>query len=265
MRLGQGDFVEALFPEAVYESSVIWTDYDGWAYLTINGEAHEVGPSSTTPVASFISERRRTRGGGFFSRVFRELTRSLAPPEQDEIVAGGRASEVATATADPWALEVDPDVAYAKALDFIDAEDYESAVDALRSIEIGFDDHEFEIEEYYVQLAYALIGMGDFHAGMAASFEYAVADPSPSNVDLLPYRLRFLGGVAAYYAEADEVALASLGSYIEEVSLENADVEAVALRYLLLRDSGRNSEAYRLLRDARRVRPGVDWDAAISL
>ncbi|MBU8912650.1 MAG: hypothetical protein KOO61_01415, partial [Spirochaetales bacterium] len=66
---GVGDFVEVVVPEAVYETSVVRTDYESWAYITIDGEEHTVGPNSTTPISAFVSDRRRGRSEGFFARI----------------------------------------------------------------------------------------------------------------------------------------------------------------------------------------------------
>ena len=149
-------------------------------------------------------------------------------------------------------FDVDPNAKFAEAVEDIAAGDYEYAVDSLRMIEYP-SDGDFEIEEYFVNLAHALMGMGDFHAGMVESFNYALADPAPENVDLLTPRLQLLGGVSAYYSGHDEVAASALAAYIEEVTLE------------LLRDAGRSSEANRLIRDARRAQPDVDWDSAVQI
>lgn len=255
---GVGDFVDVMVPEAVYEDSVIRTDYESWAYLSIDGDEFTVAPNSRTPVSSFVSERRRSKGGGFFSRILRELTRSLTPPEQEELVAGGRASE-AVDSGTSWVFDVDPNAMYEEALADIEAGEFEMAVESLRLIEYP-SDGDFEIEDYYVNLAYSLMGMGDFHAAMSASFEYALADPDPDNADLLTTRLQLLGGISAYYSGEDQVASSMLDAYLEKEPIETASPEAVAAYYLLLDDSGRSAEARRLLQNARRAQPQVDWD-----
>ena len=259
---GVGEFVESSIPETVYEASVVRTDYESWAYLTIDGRDFTIGPNSTTPVSTFVSERRRGKTEGFFARVLRELTRSLAPPEDDEIIAGGRAAEVQGATT-AWVFDVDPNELFEEALHQIGAGRFESAVESLRLIEFP-QDGDYEIEEYYVNLVYALMGLGDFHAAMTASFEYVLDDPAPENVGLLTPRLQLLGGIAAYYAGDDEVAGACLDSYLGKEPLQTAAVEAVTVQYNLLRDQHRSSEADRLLRDARRAQPDVDWDAVVN-
>jgi len=259
---GVGEFVDAVVPEAVYEASVVRTGYESWAYVTIDGEEHTIGPNSTTPVSTFVSNRRQGKSEGFFARVLRELTRSLSPPEDDEIVAGGRAAEVQGETT-AWVFDIDPNEMYAEALHQIDAGRFESAVESLRLIEFP-EDGDYEVEEYYVNLAYALMGMGDFHAAMAASFEYALADPDPANACLLTPRLQLIGGIAAYYAEEDQIAGASLDAYLESEPLSTAAVKAISVKYSLLREQNRNAEATSLLRDARRAQPGVDWNAVAN-
>ncbi len=259
---GVGDFVEVVVPEAVYENSVVRTDYESWAYITIDGEEHTVGPNSTTPISAFVSDRRRGRSEGFFARILRQLTVSLSPPEDDVIVAGGRASEVQGATTS-WVFDIDPNELFEEALHQIDAGRFESAVESLRLIEFP-EDGDYEIEEYYVNLAYALMGMGDFHAAMAASFEYALADPDPENTALLTKRLQLIGGISAYYAGEDQIAGSSLDAYLQDEPLSSAAAEAISAKYNLLCEQNRTAEAGSLLRDARRAQPGVDWDAAIS-
>ncbi len=259
---GVGEFVHAVIPEAVYQASIVKTDYESWAYVTIDGEEHTIGPNSTTPISTFVSDRRQGKGEGFFARVLRELTRSLAPPEDDVIVAGGRAAEVQGPTT-AWVFDIDPNEMFAEALHQIDAGRFESAVESLRLIEFP-EDGDYEVEEYYVNLAYALMGMGDFHAAMAASFEYALADPEPENACLLTPRLQLIGGIAAYYAEEDEIADASLDAYLQSGPLSTAAVEAISTKYTLLREQNRNAEATSLLRDARRAQPAVDWNAVAN-
>jgi len=259
---GVGDFVDAVAPEAVYESSVVRTEYESWAYITIDGEDHTVGPNSITPVSTFISDRRRGRSVGFFGRILRELTRSLAPPEDDEIIAGGRAAEIQGPTTS-WVFDVDPNELFEEALHQIDAGRFESAVESLRLIEFP-EDGDYKIEEYYVNLVYALMGLGDFHAAMAASFEYSMDEPDPEGVGLLTERLQLLSGISAYYAGEDGIANASLDAYLNDQPLSTAAAEAVSAKYHLLRDQGRNTEAEKLLRDAQNAQPGVDWNAIVN-
>jgi hypothetical protein len=259
---GVDELVEVSVPEAVYQASVVRTDYESWAYLTINGDEFTIGPNSTTPVSTFVSPRRRGRNEGFFARILRELTRSLEPPEDDEIIAGGRAAQVEGTTTD-WVFDVDPDELYEEALHQIEAGRFESAVESLRLIEFP-QEGDFEIEEYYVNLVYALMGLGDFHAAMTASFEYVLDDPAPDNVGLLTPRLQLLGGVSAYYAGEDAIADASLSAYMESEPIETTAVDAIVIRYILLRDQRKTSDAERLLRNARRAQPDIDWDAAVS-
>ncbi|MEE8441300.1 MAG: hypothetical protein V3S41_06230 [Spirochaetia bacterium] len=259
---GVGEFVDALAPEAVYEASVVRTDYESWAYITIDGEEHTVGPNSTTPVSTFISEQRRGRSEGFFARILRELARSLSPPEDQILVAGGRAAEIQGPTTS-WVFEIDPNELFEEALHQIGAGRFESAVESLRLIEFP-EDGDYEIEEYYVNLVYALMGMGDFYAAMSAGFEYALVEPDPDYVNLLTDRLQLLGGIAAYYAGEDQIAAVSLDAYLDDQPLASAAAEAISVKYSLLRDTDRNAEAASLLRDARRAQPGVDWDAVTN-
>ena len=259
---GTGDFLPALVSDTLFEESVIQTDYESWAYVTVDGAEYTVSPSSTTPVRSFLASRRRAQGDGFFTRILKQLTRSLSPPDEDEIIAGGRASQVEGPTT-AWVYDIDPNQLFEEALHYIDAGRYESAVESLRLIEFP-EDGDFDIEEYYVNLAYALMGLGDFHAAMAASFEYARAQPAPAEVCALTPRLQLLGGVAAYYAGEDRVAGAALEAYLAAVPLGEAAPEAVVARVRLLRQQGAAADADRLLRDARRAQPGVQWDSLLS-
>jgi hypothetical protein len=191
--------------------------------------------------------------------VLRELTRSLVPPEDDVIVAGGRASQVEGDTT-AWVFDIDPNELFEEAMLQLEAGRFESAVESLRLIEYP-QDGDFEIEEYYVNLSYALMGMGDFHAGMAASFEYALVEPSPRNVVRLTPRLQLLGGIAAFYSGEDEISHAALDAYLADVPLEMAAAEAIALKYTLLKDAGRTIAANNLMRDATHAQPDVDWAA----
>jgi tetratricopeptide (TPR) repeat protein len=175
------------------------------------------------------------------------------------LIAGGRAAEV-EGPGTSWVFDIDPNEMFEEALHQIDAGRFESAVESFRLIEYP-EDGDYEIEEYYVNLTYALMGMGDFHAAMAASFEYALADPDPENVNLLTGRLRLLGGIAAYYAGEDQIAYSSLDAYLEEEPLSSAAAEAISAKYNLLLEMDRDADAASLLREARRAQPGVDWDA----
>ena len=259
---GTGEFILAVDGEPVYPETVIRTGYDSWAYLKIEGESHTVAPLSVTPVDSFLQARRRSRGRGFFGNLIRELTRSLAPPEEEEIVAGGRASGV-EGPSTTWVFDVDANELYREAQDSLEAEDYESAVETLRLIEFP-DEGDFSVENYYVDLSYALMGMGDSHAAMAAGFDYANAEPDPAEAGLLTPRLQLLSGIAAYYAGEDAVANATLEAYLEAVPLTEAVPEAVVARIKLLQAEGANSQAARLQSEARRAQPNVDWAAMLA-
>lgn len=256
---GVGEFVDVRVPEAVYESSVIRTDYESWAYLELDGNEHTIGPSSTTPVSSFVNKRRSNRGDGFFARVLREITRSLSPPEEEAIVAGGRASnqqQLGTS----WVFDVDPNELFDEGLAAMDASDFEYAVESFRLIEYP-SDGDFGIEEYYVNLSYALMGLGDFHAAMSAAFEYLLLQPTPENAAHLTPRLQLLAGVSAFYGGETAIAEAAIAAYLDTVPLEDAAAEAVVLRHALLTEAGRRNDAEALLARAVRAQPGTDWSA----
>jgi len=258
---GQDDFVGVRIPEVIYQESIVRTDYESWAHLIIDGEQYTIGPNSETPIASFTNARRRDKSPGFFARVLREITRSLSPPEEEDIVAGGRASNVEP-SGTSWVYDVDPNELFNDALDAIDDGDFEYAVESLRLIEYP-SEGEFQIEEYYVNLSYALMGMGDFHAAMDSAFEYLMLDPSPDNAKLLPQRLQLLAGISAYYSGEPGVADAALQSYVERAGMEDAAPEAVVIMYLRLREMGRAGEATDLLSRARHAQPAVQWDELV--
>jgi hypothetical protein len=261
---GSGDFIPARAGEALYESSVIRTGYNSFAYGVVDDAEFTIGPYATTPVASFRSGRQRGSGDGFFSRILRGLTRSLAPPVEEEIVGGGRADQQEPAAPGWMTTQVDPDTLLKNGITHIDDQEWRLAVETLRLIEYPEDLDEYTIEEYYVQLTYALMGLGDFHAAMGAAFEYALAPAEPAEVSLLTTRLQLLAGLSAFYAGEDAVAEASLDAYLSEVPLEAASPEAVAARVRLLSTQGATVSANRLLRDARQAQPGTDWDSLLS-
>jgi tetratricopeptide (TPR) repeat protein len=259
---GSGDFIEAVPGEALYRESVIRTGYESWAYLTVDGESRSVGPLSVTPVDTFLNTRRRGKGEGFFSRLLQQLTRSLAPPEEEEIVAGGRAAEVEGPTTS-WVFELDADELYRDALGYLDAGDYDLAVESLRLIDFP-DEGDFSIEDYYVNLSYALMGIGDFYAAMEASFAYGRAEPNPSEVGVLTPRLQLLAGLSAFYVGDDRVAASALDAYLERVPLAEAAPDAVVARISLLRNSGAPAQANRLLAEAREAQPDVGWTELLA-
>lgn len=258
---GVGAYVDVAVPDRVYDTSVVRTDYESWAEITIGDAQFTIGPSSETPVASFLNDRRR-REPGFFGRIMRGLTRSLAPPEDEVLVAGGRAAEVQGPTT-AWVFDTDPDELYAQALEDISDGDFGAAVESLRQIDYP-SDGQFDIEDYYVNLSYALMGLGDFHAAMAAGFEYAGSQPDTDDVALLPPRLHLLSGVAGYYAGADDIARACLDAYLDETPMDQAAPEAVGARYHLLLGRGQSADADALLSRAERAQPGVDWAAVVN-
>ena len=199
---------------------------------------------------------------GFFSRIIRSIARSLAPVDDEEVLLGGRADRIAEGGQTEWVFDIDPDALFFEGIAALGDGEYDLAVDTLRRIEYP-EDGTFALEEYYVALSQAFMGIGDFHAAMAASFEYALAAPGPDNVHLLSPRLKLLAGVAAYYAGDDETSLAALSGYLQSVSLADAAPEAVVLQSRLLAESGRESEADSLLQRARSLSPGVEWDSIL--
>ena len=260
---GTGRFVRALKGDVLYEQSVISTDYESWAFITIDGNPHIIGPNSETPVRSFQSTRKRGIAG-FFSRLIRGISDSLAPPdEEEEVLLGGRASNIAESTGSDWVFDVDLDEQFAIAEAALADSDYATAVDALRLIEYP-EDGSFELEDYYVMLAHALMGLGDFHAAMSGAFEYFYADPDPSNVAELPERLQLLAGISAFYAGEDEISRESLRSYIDAVGVADAPAEAIAALVRLLRESGENATADELLDEARAKHPHEDWNLLLQ-
>ena len=261
---GTGRFIAAESGDLLYRSSVLRTDYESWLSMEVGGTVYQVAPSSTTRVATFITERRREAGGGLLGRLLRGIVDSLAPPEEDVADFGGRANEAGSpdSIGSMFVVDVAPDEEFAAGSEALEAGDYRTAVDHFRRIEYP-EDGTFSLTEYYVSLSYALLGLGDFDAAVRSAFDYAIEEPSPQGVSLLPARLQLIVAIGAYYGGDDLLADRATADYVRELGLEQADAQAVAIRIRLLRESD-PAQADELERAARSANPDADWDVLIE-
>jgi hypothetical protein len=259
---GTGRFIDAEEGDVLYGSTVVRTEYESWVTTEIGGRSYEIAPSSTTRVSLFASDRRR-EAGGVLGRLLRGIIDSLAPPEEDVADFGGRASQVESAGSigSMFIVDVEPDEEFAAGREALEAGDYRTAVDHFRRIEYP-EDGTFSLTEFYVSQSYALLGLGDFDAAIRSAFDYTIEEPSPARVDALPARLRLIVAIGAYYGGDDALADAAARSYVQELGLERADAEAIAIQIRLLRKTAA-ARAGELERAARSARPGVDWDALL--
>jgi len=259
---GAGQFIEAEEGDALYPDSVLRTDFDTWATILVQGQEFEIAPRSESGVSAFLAQRVRASRPGLIARLIRSIGNSLAPPEEDVADFGGRASEAATADQyGGFITDVNVNDEFAEGVEALERGDYREAVGHLKRIEYP-EEGDFDLEEYYVQLTYALLGLGDFDAALDAAFEYQLVEPSVADVDGLPPRLQMLAGIGAFYAGDDRIAERAAGQYIGAVGLKGADAEVIAIRIRAMRERDRRA-ADSLERRVRRERSDVDWDSLL--
>jgi tetratricopeptide (TPR) repeat protein len=259
---GAGQYIEAEEGDALYADTVLRTDFDTWMTIQVQGQEFEIAPRSESEVSAFIAQRKRADRPGVIARLIRSIGNSLAPPEEDVADFGGRASEAATADQyGGFITDVNVNDEFADGVEALEAGNYREAVDHLKRIEYP-EEGDFDLEEYYVQLSYALLGLGDFDAALDAAFEYQLVEPSVADVEGLPPRLQMLAGIGAYYAGDDRIAERAAGEYIGSVGLKGADAQVIAIRILATRERDRRA-ADSLENRARRERSEVDWDSLL--
>ena len=263
---GSGSYIRAREGDRLYARSVIRTDLDTWVEIEVGGATYSIASLSETSVSSFATERRRSAGDGFLRRLIGGLGRALAPPrESQERLGTGRASEAAQSDngLGGFVLDVDVDEEFALGVQAIDEGDFRLAMEHFSLIEFP-EDGTFELEEFYVSKTWALMGMGDFSEAVRTAFSYYDPfDPFAASVNDLGPRLQLLVSIAAWYSEDDDLARDASIAYVDEVGLDAADAQGIAIAILTQRSSNAG-EAARLEREARDERPGEDWDALLD-
>lgn len=253
---GTGRFIEAFEDDVLYESSVVRTDYDSTAILDVDCEEVTVAPLTTTPIESVLERRQRGGLGALIGRLLRGISSSLSgKPNEEVAVAGGRASEYAEPDS-TWSFGQDPDALYEDAVAAAQSGHFAQAAELLRLIDFP-DDGSFDVEDYYIQLAFAQMQLGDFYGAMTTTFDFAYVDPSAADAALLPPRLQLLCGISAFYIGETQIAAAALDGYLSE-GLGNAAGDAIRLRIALHQEAGETAAADRLRRDALRAQPGLN-------
>jgi hypothetical protein len=260
---GVGRPIGAVTGDPVYPSSVIITDFNSWATVIIDGATHVVSPRSTTRVSTFLVERRR-RPAGFFRRLLDGVAKSLGAPEEEVADFGGRASEAPSDKGfdTMFFVDVDVDAEYKLGAEALAAARFREAVEHFSAIEFP-EDGTFDVEQYYLDYTYALLGLGDFDAAVRTAFSYGYAEPSTRETEFLPDRLRLLVAIGAYYSGDDDLAFAAADAYVEALGMESADPQALGIRIRLARLQG-VSDAAQWERRARAARPEIDWDALLA-
>jgi tetratricopeptide (TPR) repeat protein len=256
---GTGEFIPARNGEHLFESSVIRTDVDSWADLNVGGRPATIPPLSTVRVSSFIRTRSPS-SVGFLGRLIDGIRSFLRPePESEEEYADRAENRADAGPGIQWELDVDPGEAYEKATAAMEVGDYRTAVQELRSIEEPYGNPIFTLEEYYVRLTYALAELGSHEAALQAAFEYLAVEPSPTRVSGLPRSLQLLCALSAFVITEDDIARASVDTYLHETPLSEASPQAVMVKAYFLRLDRRSREAQDLVNDAMRANPDADW------
>ena len=258
---GTGDFIPARNGEHLFESSVIRTDVDSWADLIVTGRLATIPPLSTVRVSSFMRTRNPS-SVGFLGRLIDGIRSFLRPePESEEEYADRAENRADAGPGIQWELDVDPCEAYESAVSAMEIGDYRTAVQELRSIEEPYGNPVFTLEEYYVQLTYALAELGSHEAALQAAFEYVAAEPSPARVASLPRSLQLLCALSGFVITEDDIARASVDAYLRGTPLSEASPQAVMVKAYYLRLDRRSREAQNLVDDAIQANPDADWAA----
>ncbi len=254
---GTGAFIPAMEDDTLYQSSVVRTDYDSTAVLQIAGEEVTVAPLTTTPVQTIVA--RQSRGGlrSFVGRLLEGIASSLSGrPSEEVAVAGGRASEYA-GSGSTWSFGQDVDALYEDAITAAEEGDHQRVVELLRLIDVP-DEGSFDVEDFYVQLAFSQMQLGDFYGALNTAFEFAYVEPTPAGTEYLTSRLQLLAGISAYYVDRPMVAAAALDRYLKD-GVQGAAPEAIRVRLELHQAAGEETEGWILREAAQRAYPGMDW------
>jgi hypothetical protein len=257
---GTGWFIDAHRGDSIYEMTLIRTDYESWADIRVGSRINTIAPLSTTRVSTFLHSRANGTSQGFLRRLFAGVRNFLAPRQEEEELFETRSDDLSRNDDPLWAQEVDPDWAYAQALEALREADFRSAVDYLRMVEYP-ELAPFDLENYYVNLSYGLMRMGDSEAALRAAFGYHGVWPSVSGAEHLPERLLILSSLSAFTIMEDEIAQAASDAYLARVDLEVASPQVVMVKVYLLRTESRSEEADALLAEAIEANPHQDWAA----
>ncbi len=249
---GTDRFIRARVGDRLYDETVVRTGADGRVTLRIGDETHEISPRSTVTVGSLRPEDRRA-DRGFLRRMIQGISDAIAPPRETPVAAGtDRASVVEhrVGRAD-----------FDDAREFVAAGRFAEAIDALERIDVDIWPwiYDFTVEEHYIFLTLALIGIGDPHEALYHAFDFVMAMPKPAIVNRLSPRLRFLVAIAADHADEPELARAAA-----EPSAEISTPPYLSFAIRSLRLLGYADEAASLEAGARSRLPGTDWDELLS-
>ncbi len=262
---GNAAFIQAREGDRLYERTVIKTDVETWVSIEVGGTTYEIAALSETRVSSFVAGRRRAAGDGFLRRLIGGLGRALAPPPETEQRFGtDRASEaVQNDGFAGFVLDVDVDAEYELAVASLEAGEFREAMEHFALIEFP-EDGSFDLEEFYVDKTWALMGMGDLSEAIRTALAYADPfDPSVDDVNQIGPRLQLLVAVAAWYTDDDVLAREAAVAHVDDLGVEAADAQAITIAILSQRETDRES-ADRLERQAREGRPAEAWDTLLS-